>query len=163
MSSLLRTDKEITEIYRHHVDTVWRVCYSFMKNAADTEDIVQETFLKLISCDAKFQSSEHEKAWLIVTSANLCKDAIKRAYRKDMPLEGIVELAAPEKDHSSLMDAIMALPVEYKTVCYLHYYEGYSTKEIAGILHCPHPTIRTRLARARKKLKSMLGGEFDEK
>ena len=46
MHSSLRTDEEIEEIYNRHVDTVYRVCFSFMKNEADTEDIVQETFLQ---------------------------------------------------------------------------------------------------------------------
>ena len=60
--SLERTDREITELYQRHVDTVYRVCYSYMKNRADTEDMVQDTFIKLISSGVLFQSEEHEKA-----------------------------------------------------------------------------------------------------
>ena len=45
MASLLRTDKEITEIYHRQIDTVYRICYSFMKNKPEAEDMVQETFL----------------------------------------------------------------------------------------------------------------------
>ena len=70
MASSLRTDEEFVEIYNRHVDTVYRVCFSFMKDAADTEDMVQEAFLKLISCKKKFTSKELEKAWLIVTASN---------------------------------------------------------------------------------------------
>lgn len=161
MDSLLRTDKDLTELYHRHVDTVWRVCYSFMKNKADSEDMVQETFLKLLSCGKRFQSAEHEKAWLIVTASNLCKDALKRAQRRDEPLDDHMELSAPQGD-STMLDAVLALPADYKTAVYLYYYEGYSTKEIAALLRCPHTTVRTRLARARKRLKIMLGGEFDE-
>ena len=58
--SLERTDREITELYQRHVDTVYRVCYSYMKNRADTEDMVQDTFIKLISSGVCFQSTEHE-------------------------------------------------------------------------------------------------------
>lgn len=161
MNSLLRTDKELTELYHRHVDTVWRVCYSFFKNSADSEDMVQETFLRLIACGKQFQSAEHEKAWLIVTASNLCKDALKRARRKDEPLDDHMELAAPQND-PAVLEAILSLPAEYKTAVYLYYYEGYSTREIAALLHCPHTTVRTRLARARKRLKLMLGGELDE-
>lgn len=82
MASSLRTDEEFVEIYNRHVDTVYRVCFSFMKNAADTEDMVQETFLKLISCKKKFTSKEHEKAWLIVTASNTCKDELRRFRRR---------------------------------------------------------------------------------
>lgn len=79
MPALLRTDKEITEIYYRQVDTVYRVCYSFMKNKPEAEDLVQETFLRLISRGIIFDNERHEKAWLIVTASNLCKDALKRS------------------------------------------------------------------------------------
>lgn len=70
------------EIYNRHVDTVYRVCFSFMKNAADTEDMVQGTFLKLFSCKKEFASEEHEKAWLIVTASNTCRDELRRFKRR---------------------------------------------------------------------------------
>ena len=78
MPSLLRTDKEIIKIYDRQVDTVYRICYSFMKNAPEAEDMTQETFLRLISSGQKFDNERHEKAWLIVTASNLCKDSLKR-------------------------------------------------------------------------------------
>lgn len=160
MDSSLRTDQELTELYHRHVNTVWRVCYSFMKNRADTEDMVQEAFLRAYF--QPFWSEEHEKAWLIVTASNLCKDALKRARRRDEPLEDHLELAAPAQD-SPVLEAVLALPERYKAAVYLYYYEGCSVKEIASILGCPQATVRTRLARARKQLKQMLGGEWNEK
>ena len=60
-----------------------------------------------------------------------------------------------------VLEAILHLPSDYKTVVYLYYYEGYSTGEIAKFLRCPQPTVRTRLTRARKQLKSMLGGDLE--
>ena len=157
----MRTDQELTQLYYRHVDTVWRICYSFMKNKADTEDMVQETFLRAFSWAKPFQSEEHEKAWLIVTASNLCKDALKRARRRDEPLEEHGELTAPQ--HSSeVLEAVLALPEDYKAAVYLYYYEGRSAKEIASLLNCPQATVRTRLARARRRLKQMLVGELDE-
>lgn len=162
MDASQRTGRELADLYRRHVDTVWRVCYSFMRNRADTEDMVQEAFLRAYYADKPFRSEEHEKAWLIVTASNLCKDALKRAWRRDEPLEDHLELAAPGRD-AQVLEAVLALPERYKTAVYLYYYEGYSLKEIASILGCPQATVRTRLARARKQLKQMLGGELDEK
>lgn len=80
--TLLRTDKEIAEIYARHVDTVYRVCFAYLKNSADTEDMVQSTFLKLIEYKGQFNDEEHEKAWLIVTSTNMCKNLLKHWWRK---------------------------------------------------------------------------------
>lgn len=71
VKSLLRTDKEIAEIYECHKLTVYRVCFAFMKNSADTEDVVQDTFFQLIKTGTVFESEEHEKAWLIRTATNL--------------------------------------------------------------------------------------------
>ena len=81
MASLLRTDKEITEIYHRQVDTVYRICYSFMKNKPEAEDMVQETFLRLIASGKTFENPRHEKAWLVVTASNLCKDQLKHIVK----------------------------------------------------------------------------------
>lgn len=163
MASLLRTDKEITEIYNRNADTVYYVCYSFMKNKPEAEDMVQETFLRLITKGRAFESERHEKAWLIVTASNLCKDALKRMHRREEPLEDHWGLASPEALRDNpVLEAVLSLPAEYKTVVHMYYYEGYTAREIAGALRCPQATVRTRLARARKLLKTMLGGGSDD-
>lgn len=160
MPSLLRTDKEIIEIYDRHVDTVYRICYSFMKNPADTEDMVQETFLRLLSTGKRFENERHEKAWLIVTASNLCKDALKKWWRRNENIDDYAHLAGDSKEKDKIvLEAILSLPKDYKTVVYMYYYEGYTTAEIAGHLNCPEATVRSRLSRARKQLRSMLGGQ----
>lgn len=154
MASSLRADEEITEIYYRHVDTVYRICFSYMKNAADTEDMVQETFLKLMTHNRQFQSDSHEKAWLIVTAANTCKDELRRWKRR---LEHLgpqsVSSNTTYEPYDNMLDAILALPAKYKDVVYLHYYEGYHTAEIAQLLHRPESTVRNQLSRARTMLK----------
>lgn len=162
MASLLRTDREITEIYHRQIDTVYRVCYSFMKNKPEAEDMAQETFLRLIASGKTFENERHEKAWLIVTASNLCKDQLKRLYRREEDLDDHADLAADQgPGDNPVLEAILSLPRDYKAAVYLYYYEGYSTAEIAKFLHCPQPTVRTRLARARKQLKFMLGGDLE--
>ncbi len=147
------SDEEITAIYNRHVNTVYRICFSFMKNASETEDMVQETFLKLLSSGKKFQSADHEKAWLIVTASNACKDALKHWWRKNETLETCEDLSLDAPfEVDGILSAVMDLPPDYKTVIYLYCYEGYRTPEIAKMLHCPQSTVRSRLARARKLL-----------
>ena len=68
MSASLRSNEEIMEIYDRHVDTVYRVCFAYMKNAPEAEDMTQETFLRLMSWGKPFENQRHEKAWLIVTA-----------------------------------------------------------------------------------------------
>ena len=161
MPALQRTGKEISEIYNRQVDTVYRICFSFMRNTNDTEDMVQETFLRLISSGTVFVSEEHEKAWLIVTASNLCKDTLKKWWRKTENIEDpALGLQQPPYEIDSVLDAIMKLPVDQKCAVYMYYYEGYSTMDIASYLGCPHATVRSRLSRARKTLKKKLGGDF---
>ena len=161
MPALQRTGKEIAEIYNRQVDTVYRICYSFMKNTHDTEDLVQETFLRLLSSSVVFQSSEHEKAWLIVTASNLCKDTLKKWWRKTEDIsDPTLGLQQPPFEINGVLEAILELPKDQKTVVYMYYYEGYSTADIARYLGCPHATVRSRLSRARKALKDKLGGDF---
>lgn len=163
MPSLLRTNEEIIAIYDRHVDTVYRVCYSFMKNKPETEDMVQETFLRLITAGKVFENERHEKAWLIVTASNLCKDSLKKWWRKNESIEEHLSMERPGADwHNEVLEAILMLPEDYKLVVYMYYYEGYSTAEIASYLRKPHATVRSHLSRARKCLKTMLGGESDE-
>lgn len=161
--TLLRTDKEIEEIYSRNVDTVYRVCFSFMKNKSDTEDIVQETFLKLIDRNVRFESPQHEMAWLIVTASNLCKNALRHWWRKNKDIDICSELSQDTDFESGrILKMITELPTEYKTVVYMYYYEGYSTPEIAKLLKAPQSTIRSKLYRARMLLKKTLGGELYE-
>ncbi len=158
MASSLYSEEDVTEIYYRHVETVYRVCFSFMKNAADTEDLVQETFLKLIACKKRFQSENHEKAWLIVTASNACKDALRRWGHTAGNVEdyqlGAEEAGFPEDN--PVLEAILELPEKYRMVVYLYYYEGYNTAEIAKMLKCSSSTVRNRLTRARKRLKKYM-------
>ena len=161
MPALQRTGKEITEIYNRQVDTVYRICFSYMKNTVDTEDMVQETFLRLLSSSVDFVSQEHEKAWLIVTASNLCKDTLKKWWRKTENIEDpSLGLNQPPYEIDEVLDVILRLPQSQKCVVYMYYYEGYSTADIAAYLRCPQVTVRSRLSRARKTLKTMLGGDF---
>jgi len=161
--SLLRTDREIAELYERHKKTVYRVCFAYMKNTADTEDAVQDTFIQLIKAGTAFESEEHEKAWLIRTATNICKNVLRNWWRRGENLENYENLHRDgDFDADDVLGVIMGLPDKYKTVVYLYYYEGYDSVEISKILGKPQSTIRNYLHEARSALRSKLGGDFDE-
>lgn len=156
--SLLRTDKEIAEIYERHRMTVYRVCFAYLKHPMDTEDAVQETFFRLIRSNPEFASEEHEKAWLIRTASNICKDMLKHWWRTHENLDDHPELRAGDMtEQQGLLAAVMQLPDRYKTVVYLYYYEGYDSAEIAEMLRKPKSTVRNYLHEARKLLRERIG------
>lgn len=156
--SSLYTDDEIIDIYNRHVNMIYKICLMYLKNISDAEDAVQNIFLKLISGNHEFEDSEHEKAWLIVTSQNHCKNILKNWWRKKRTdINAILEPSYVEEyPHDDIWEKVTSLPNKYKMVIYLYYYEGYSTDEISKILDIKSSTIRTQLCTARKKLKMIL-------
>ncbi|MDF2540101.1 MAG: rpoD2 [Herbinix sp.] len=159
-SSLWRTTEELSQIYHRHVKTVFRVCYIYMKNQYDTEDMVQNTFIKLMKDKTQFQSEEHEKAWLIKTATNLCKDYFRSWWSKRISLE---EAELTQENHPVIdetLEKVLGLPPKYKIAVYLHYYEGYSAVEIAKILKKNESTVRGYLHTGRKLLRIEMEGDF---
>lgn len=150
---------DITALFRRHAKTVYRLCYSFLGNAADAEDATQSVFMKLIDRPRRFNDAEHEKAWLIVCAQNHCRDMLKSAHRTRQAAlpEDIADERRARQDET--LDAVLALPEKYKTCVYLFYYEGYRTAEIAAMTGVPASTVRSHLSEARSLLKDLLGGE----
>jgi RNA polymerase sigma-70 factor (ECF subfamily) len=161
--SLIRSEKDITAIYERHVDMVYRVCFSYMKNTADTEDMVQNTFIQMISSEVDYLSEEHEKAWLIVTASNLCKNHLRHWWQKRSNLDDYEQVATTQPfEIDETLAVVLALPDMYKLTIYLYYYEGYTSTEIARLMNKPQSTIRNYLHRGRAILRKKLGGEINE-
>lgn len=157
----MRSDKEAKRAIELYADTVRRICMLHLKSYSDTEDIFQTVFLKYVLYPHAFENEEHEKAWIIRVTLNACKDFMKSFFRsRTVPIEEVEELMAdiPE-DHSDVLEAVLSLPVKYKTVIYLYYYEQYSAVEISKLLGKNVNTVYTLLARAKAMLKEQLGGE----
>jgi RNA polymerase sigma-70 factor (ECF subfamily) len=122
---------------------------------SDAEDIVQEVFLRTYEKAPEFESEEHEKAWLIRVTVNLCNSQLRSPwYKRRWPL--LESYPATEPEQHELLEQIMTLPSKYRTVIHLFYYEGYSIKDISGVTGQKESTVRCHLTRARQKLKSIL-------
>ena len=158
MEAALSQTCDIAQLFQRHAQTVYRVCWSHLGNAADAEDAVQSVFMKLVDHPRSFEDEEHEKAWLIVVASNLCKDVLKSAHRTrstELPEQVADDRAQSPIDET--LDAVLRLPSLYKDCVYLHYYEGYKTVEIAAMTDTPSSTIRNRLSEARNLLRTALG------
>ncbi len=157
-----RTQKEILDLYEKYYEMVWRICLVRFGNSHDAYDAAQETFVRLISYTKSFHSEEHEKAWLIRTAVNYCKDVMKSSYRKR---EFCLDAGKPSEEvdvpdeYSEVYEAMMGLPEKYRVILYLYYYEGYSLKEIAGMMKMNASTLRSRFAKAKELMKAYLKEE----
>lgn len=156
-----RTEKEIVEVYERHYLMLYRICFTYMKNPADTEDMVQETFMQLMNKGPKFENEEHEKAWLIRVATNLCKNKVKHWWSKNLSFgKKHEQMNANDRMIDETLQVILELPDKYKTVIYLFYYEEYTSVEISKMLGIPASTIRNHLHEARNILKDQLGGDY---
>lgn len=157
----MRSEQEVNRAIEQYADTVFRLCMVHLKNQADAEDVFQTVFLKYALSSRQFESPEHEKAWLIRVTLNTCRDLLRNFFRKNtVSLDAVDEIASSESaQQQSVLEAVRALPKDYRDVVYLHYYEGYTAPEIAAMLRKNQNTVYTHLSRGRDMLRELLGGE----
>ena len=149
----------VREMYERNFDTLYRICYLYMKNIQDTEDAVHNTFLKAIETEKSFENDRHEKAWLIRVASNICKNMLKSASRKSEPLSDSIPSSDEIGSASEIIIELSTLPDKLKIPVYLFYYDGYSSEEIGKMLHISSSAVRSRLQKARERLKEILKDE----
>ena len=158
-------DQQFADCVEQYADTVYRVAFHSCRNPADSEDIVQNVFLKLYKETKEFESEEHLRRWLLRVAVNESKKLIGSAwFRRKAPLEefaGTLEFETPEE--SELFLAVMALPKKYRVPVYLFYYEDYPIKEIASLTGLKESTLQTRLQRARAQLREKLKEDVNDR
>ena len=146
--------------------SLFRLAVSFCGNHEDAEDVVQEVFLKYLRCGKRFSSYDELRRYLTTATANQCRDLLKSAARqRNCALEETEQLAAPADDPDTRLDvqrAMLRLAPKYRGVVYFFYYEDCSVRQIADRLSLSETAVRTRLDRARKQLRCLLGGETHE-
>ena len=153
----IRSQEEVASLYRRHVDMVYQLCLVLMKNVPDAEDAVQTVFRKVMEYPKPFRDHEHERAWLIVTARNECRNQLKHWWRTRRESEEVLNrLAWEQPEDGTLWETILRLPEKYRLVLYLHYYQGYTALETAEILEKNPSTVRGWLVQARWKLKELL-------
>ncbi len=158
------TDEYIRYILEAYSAKIIRLCYTYVKNAADAEDLTQDVFVELMQNNVMFEDKDYEKAWLMRTAVNKCKNHLKSCrVTRTVPLED----EYPENDKNleetddTVLNAVLKLPEKYRTPLHLYYYSGYSIKEIAAITGDNTSTVGTKLSRGRAALKKILKGEIN--
>lgn len=147
-------------VIRMYENTLYRAALSILGDPQEAEDVVQESFLHLWEKAPEFESPAHERAWLLKVTVNGCKSRLRSPWhRRTAPLLDIYPAAAPEEQ--AVLEVIQSLPPKDRAVLHLYYYEGYQTAEIADMTGWRAGTVRSRLARARDKLRELLKGEWE--
>lgn len=161
MTVFIRGKDAFSFAFTQYTDTVYRVAVHNTRCKSDAEDVTQEVFVKLLESSKKFKNGEHLKAWLIRVTINECRTLMRKYSRETEQSAEIADCAVYDGD--SVLEAVKALPENYRNAIYLHYYEGYTAKEIGKILDAKENTVLSWLSRGRAALrKEMIGGFEDE-
>ena len=154
-------NRQAERILDEHGNRILRLAYSYLHNMNDAEEILQDTLLRFLKTAPTFENSTHGKAGLLRVAGNLSKNRID--YNKVRASDELSDtLKAEEReDLSFVWDAVQSLPVAFREVIHLFYYEGYSTAEISRMLDRKESTVRSDLRRGRLKLKEILKEECD--
>ena len=150
-------------VMREHSDMITRICLVRTGNLHDAQDCYQNTMLKCFLRLPEGADAAYTKAWLIRVAINECNSLLRSGWRRhEVCMEEITQVYPEIPDHGALYH-VLQLDPKYRDVICLYYYEGYSQREIASILRIPENTVKTRMARAKKQLRGVLGGtEYDE-
>lgn len=144
---------------------VLRIATAYTRNVSIAEDIFQEVFIKVALNIDKFEKRSSEKTWIIRITINTCKDYLKSSWNKKIiPMETVEsasksyseEEILKEEKSEIIIQEILKLPIKYKEVILLYYYQDLLTSDIAKILNLPESSVRTRLRRAREIIKEKL-------
>lgn len=152
----LCTDNSFVEIMERYADMVLRICYTFLRNRADAEDVCQNVFLKLCTSAPTFCEEEQVKAWLITVAWNECRNLLRSFWKRRVLFRERIASPIHDEKQREAVNVVLKLPLKYRDILYLHYYEEIPVKELALLLHMKKPTIRTRLMRGRELLKEAL-------
>lgn len=149
-----RPEQSFEALVARQQNRIYRAALAILGNVQDAEDQTQETFLRYLEKRPVFDSPEHEGAWLLTVTRNGCISRLRAKSRQNLPLE--IDIPTPGPEEREEIEELFALPPEDREVIHLYYYEGYSTREIARITGSREGTVRSRLSRARGKLKALL-------
>lgn len=159
-NTLMRTHENINQAITIYSDTIFKVALSYTKNRDTAEDILQDVLIKYMTDSTDFESEVHKKAWFIRVTINECNRFYRSLWNsRKITLKDIYPFQEPDKH--DVFYAVMELPTKYRLLIHLFYYEELSVSQIGTILNLNENTVRSRLHRGRKILKTILEVEYE--
>ena len=170
IEALETQDKEVLldEIMNRYGQDILRLVYSYVKDREIAEDLTQDIFVKCYKSLHTYRGKSKLRTWLWRIAINHCKDFLKSWYNKNVitidnestqnrtKKEMVEQVIIRKEEDTELITSIMLLPIKYREVIYLFYYEELLIKEIAVVIEASANTVKTRLRRAKELLKERL-------
>lgn len=148
------------DVVAKYANMVYRLAFSQMGNKSDADDVFQEVFFSYVKNKPSFTSEEHIKAWFIRVTINKCRKIYASAwFKRTVPLEDT--LVFETKKENDLHSELRKIPLKYREVVHLFYYENMTIEEICIALGKKPSAVKMRLVRARQMLKEILGEDYN--
>ena len=167
-------DEKIEQLMNDYGNDVLKIAYLYLKDKYLAEDVFQEVFVKVYKNYNKFNNNSSEKTWIMSITINTCRDMLRLSWFKKVCMlkdtgdallkdtyEDVDEEIARKMQYEELFKEVMNLPLKYREIVILYYYEELSTMDISAALKIPEGTVRSRLFRARTMLKSNIEGKIE--
>ena len=150
------TKEEFIGLIKKYKGQMYRFAFSIVKNETDAEDVVSETIRKAYENLNKLKNRRKFKQWIMSILSNEAKRMLSKRNREILTdTESAFENEYYMTDFE-LKQLVMSLPAEFREVVILYYYERFTIKEISQILEVSGGTVKSRLSRAREKLRLLL-------
>lgn len=155
---------EIERLIHTYGDYLYRVAFIYTKDERAAEEVVQDVFLKFHQTRHRYDERASLKTYLTKMTVNRSYDYLRSWKNRTFSLleqltgtsSGADEVMLRKEERGEITNAVLKLPVKYREVLLLYYYEDLQVNEIAEFLQVPVSTVKTRLQRARGKLKQLL-------
>lgn len=161
--------QEIMELYGEKLS---KLAYSYVRDWGKAQEIIQDIFVLCYEGYEQYHTITYFKPWIYRMTINKCKDSLRTSWVKRVMVNSNFfstqksitktpeEYSIQQEDYSILINAVFSLPIKYREVILLHYYEELSVKELAEIINRNENTVKTRLKRAREMIKNKVKGVF---
>lgn len=175
---LLGDEAAFDAVYRHYTGRLYRTAFLILGNSGDSEDAVQEAFVKCWLCRGELKVPEAFEGWLMKILVRTAAKLLRKRRGTEVSLEQMLSEEADggyaervlldtrgteplakvisEERSRIIQNALLRVPEKQRLVLVLYYYESYSTKEIAGALGIFEGTVKSRLHKGRKRMKELL-------
>jgi RNA polymerase sigma factor (sigma-70 family) len=171
MPNDLSKEERLEWLMNEYGNDVVRLAFTYVKHKQQSEDIAQEVFIKCYQNLDGFRNDSTYKTWLFRITINLCKDKLRSwsfksivftefSFKKKSSYETPELELVSQESKRNISEKILSLPLKYREIIILYYYEELSYNQISDLLHISLPTIKSRLHRARAMLKKLLEGSI---
>ena len=148
----LITKEELADLIFENKESMYRLAYTIVENDADAQDAVGDAIVKAFGNIQRLRKKTSAKSWLMQILVNSAHDIVRKRSKWKIVEKQLEDTAVTDE----MLPIVMELKEEFREIIILYYYEEFSVGEISRMLKIPTGTVKSRLARGRDKLSTIL-------